>query len=88
MKIVRYQDKHNNVSYGALQSDGTVRRIEGDIFGAYNVTGETALEAKRLAPLSPCTILAIGLNYREHAKESGAKIPEYPILFFKGLNSV
>jgi len=88
MKIVRYQDGQGKVRCGALQGDGAVRRIEGDIFGAHEVTSETAQEAKRLAPILPSAILAIGLNYREHARESGAKIPDFPILFFKGVNSL
>ena len=31
----------------------------------------------------PPVILCIGLNYRKHAAETGAKIPEYPVLFLK-----
>jgi 2-keto-4-pentenoate hydratase/2-oxohepta-3-ene-1,7-dioic acid hydratase in catechol pathway len=36
-----------------------------------------------LAPLIPAAIIGIGLNYRQHAVETGAKIPEYPIVFLK-----
>ena len=36
------------------------------------------------APLSnPPRIFAIGLNYRDHAKESGMEIPTTPVIFFK-----
>jgi len=36
------------------------------------------------APLSnPPRIFAIGLNYRDHAKESGMEIPTTPVVFFK-----
>jgi 2-keto-4-pentenoate hydratase/2-oxohepta-3-ene-1,7-dioic acid hydratase in catechol pathway len=31
----------------------------------------------------PSAILCIGLNYRKHAEETGAKIPEDPVLFMK-----
>jgi len=31
---------------------------------------------------------SIGLNYRTHAEETGAKLPEFPVVFFKGLNTV
>ena len=41
-----------------------------------------------LAPVEPPAILAIGLNYRHHAVESGAEIPKYPVLFTKTLNSL
>ena len=36
----------------------------------------------------PGKIVAIGLNYRDHAAESGQPIPEEPILFAKFANSV
>ena len=36
------------------------------------------------APISnPPRIFAIGLNYRDHAKESGMAIPTTPVVFFK-----
>jgi 2-keto-4-pentenoate hydratase/2-oxohepta-3-ene-1,7-dioic acid hydratase in catechol pathway len=36
------------------------------------------------APLAnPPRIFAIGLNYRDHAKESGMEIPKTPVVFFK-----
>jgi 2-keto-4-pentenoate hydratase/2-oxohepta-3-ene-1,7-dioic acid hydratase in catechol pathway len=31
----------------------------------------------------PSKFIAIGLNYSDHAKESGNPIPEYPVVFFK-----
>ena len=36
----------------------------------------------------PRSIICIGLNYRQHAHETGAKIPEYPVVFFKGENTL
>jgi len=36
----------------------------------------------------PSKIVCVGLNYADHAKESGAPIPEEPILFFKSTSSV
>ena len=32
---------------------------------------------------TPSKFVAIGLNFRDHAKETGAPIPEYPVVFFK-----
>lgn len=87
MKIVRYQDSSGKIAYGAEQPDGSVRRIDGDVFGTHRVTNETATVAKLLAPIAPAQILCIGLNYRQHAAETGAKIPERPILFVKGVNA-
>ena len=39
----------------------------------------------RLGPCvaTPSKFVAIGLNYIDHAKETGAPIPEHPIVFFK-----
>ncbi|MBO9631505.1 MAG: fumarylacetoacetate hydrolase family protein [Chitinophagaceae bacterium] len=36
----------------------------------------------------PGKVLCIGLNYSDHAKESGMDIPQEPILFQKGANTV
>jgi len=37
---------------------------------------------------NPGNFFAIGLNYVEHAKETGAKPPEYPVLFNKSVHSI
>lgn len=37
---------------------------------------------------SPSKIICIGLNYADHAKETNAKTPEEPILFFKSTTSL
>jgi len=73
---------------GAEQAKGPAVRIDGDIFGTHRVTAEPADVAKLLAPIQPTQILCIGLNYRHHAQESGAKVPELPILFVKGINTL
>ena len=36
----------------------------------------------------PGNFFAVGLNYTEHAKETGAKPPEYPVLFNKSVHSI
>ncbi len=88
MRIVRFLDGEGVLRHGAQQADGTVRLIEGDILGAYQVTDKTASIRKLLAPIAPSSIPCIGLNYRRHAEETSAKFPEFPILFFKGVNTV
>ncbi|RCH56223.1 ureidoglycolate lyase [Mucilaginibacter hurinus] len=41
------------------------------------------------APLTrPSKIVCIGLNFADHAKESGAPIPKEPIIFFKATSSI
>jgi len=41
-----------------------------------------------VAPLRPGKIVAIGLNYSDHARESGAEVPERPLVFAKFPSSV
>jgi 2-keto-4-pentenoate hydratase/2-oxohepta-3-ene-1,7-dioic acid hydratase in catechol pathway len=91
MKIVRYRDRAGRAHYGAQVSTGTVHRIDGDVLEAPEVTSEVADVAKLLAPVVtpfPPQIFCIGLNYRRHAEETNAKIPDYPIVFMKGPNAV
>jgi 2-keto-4-pentenoate hydratase/2-oxohepta-3-ene-1,7-dioic acid hydratase in catechol pathway len=88
VKIIRYLDSAGHVHVGAELPDGRALRIDGDIFGEHRVTNEPADLRRRLAPVVPAQILCIGLNYRQHAAETGAKIPERPILFVKGNNTL
>ncbi len=88
MKIIRYLDPDHRVGYAALQEDGTAVQISGDIWGEFSVTTKPASVAKLLAPLAPSNILCVGLNYRQHAAESKATIPEFPVLFMKLASTV
>ena len=47
-------------------------------------------EGKRLGPpvARPSKIICIGLNYAEHAKESGADMPTEPVVFMKATTAV
>jgi 2-keto-4-pentenoate hydratase/2-oxohepta-3-ene-1,7-dioic acid hydratase in catechol pathway len=87
MKIVRYQDRDRRIHYGSEDVDGSIFRIDGDVFGDWSATSERADVGKLLTPVAPRQILGIGLNYRRHAEETKAKLPEYPILFMKGINA-
>jgi len=87
MKILRYLNRNGEIRYAA-DRDGTPYEISGDIYGDYSVTETKADVVKLLAPVEPSNILCIGLNYRRHAEESGAKPPECPVLFVKGNNSL
>jgi len=88
MKIVRYQDSAGQIHYGRQNPDQSIERLAGDIYASPIPTGEVAEVSKILAPIVPTSILCIGLNYGRHAAESGAKIPEIPILFVKGVNAL
>jgi 2-keto-4-pentenoate hydratase/2-oxohepta-3-ene-1,7-dioic acid hydratase in catechol pathway len=63
----------------AVLSAGVTALQNGGAYRAY------ALEDVRLhAPLAnPPRIFCIGLNYRDHAIESGMEIPKFPVVFFK-----
>ena len=52
--------------------------------------GEIALsEVRLLAPvLRPGKVICIGLNYRDHSKECGNPIPDYPAVFLRGATSL
>ncbi|HUG52742.1 MAG TPA: fumarylacetoacetate hydrolase family protein [Vicinamibacteria bacterium] len=47
-------------------------------------------EGTRLGPpvRRPSKIVCIGLNYRDHAAETGAEIPREPVIFFKATSSL
>lgn len=59
--------------------------VEGDLFGEYQrLSAELPLDKIRLLPpVLPGKIIGVGRNYAAHAKEHGAEVPEYPILFLK-----
>jgi 2-keto-4-pentenoate hydratase/2-oxohepta-3-ene-1,7-dioic acid hydratase in catechol pathway len=88
MKIIRYEDPSGAFRYGTEQSDGKVVELTGDLFTSAESNGKIAEMKRRLAPIAPANLIGIGLNYRRHAEESGAKIPERPIVFIKLLNSL
>jgi 2-keto-4-pentenoate hydratase/2-oxohepta-3-ene-1,7-dioic acid hydratase in catechol pathway len=82
MKIVRFESA-GATRLGSLHADGRTTILEGDIFGTLRDTNTVAKVDKLLAPLEPRDILCIGLNYKQHAAESGAQPPAHPVLFMK-----
>ena len=83
MKIIRYQSPTGEIGYAQEHVDGTATKLHGSLFDGLTPTGETAPVARVLAPLEPAAMLCIGLNYRQHAAESNAPLPLFPVLFFK-----
>ena len=82
-RIVRIETA-TGPQHAAQQSDGSYCLIAGDLFGNWSVTTQSApANTRLLAPVAPPTIYCIGLNYRKHAQETGAAIPQYPVLFIK-----
>lgn len=88
MKIIRYTDPSGQSRHGVERPDGTRVELDGDPFtGDARPSDRPAAVKKLLAPVAPTDIFCIGLNYQKHAEESGAKVPEFPIVFMKGVNA-
>ena len=83
MKIVRIFDGQGQCHCGTQEPDGRVRLITGDLFESFTLTERRLRPVKLLAPVEPVAIFCIGLNYRRHAAETSARLPEYPVLFMK-----
>ena len=87
MRIVRFES--GGVEHIGEEIDGArARRIEGSLFGPRRVTDQLLPIERRLSPIVPADILCIGVNYRAHAEETGAKLPENPLLFIKAGNTL
>jgi 2-keto-4-pentenoate hydratase/2-oxohepta-3-ene-1,7-dioic acid hydratase in catechol pathway len=87
MRIVRFLSGGTE-HYGRQLDDQTAAEIEGGLLGERRETGRRLRIEKLLAPIVPTDILCIGLNYREHAAESGSAIPQNPMLFIKSSNAL
>jgi 2-keto-4-pentenoate hydratase/2-oxohepta-3-ene-1,7-dioic acid hydratase in catechol pathway len=89
MKLIRFR-AGDSVSYGVLEGDD-VYPIEGDPFDRYRIdrSSKQALgEVTLLAPVLPAKVVAVGINYRDHAEEFGHEIPDEPVLFMKPSTAV
>jgi len=88
MNIIRFLTENEDIRFGTNYKDGSAELLEGDIFSTLNTTGQTVKVKKLLAPISPTNIYCIGLNYQEHARETGSELPEYPIIFMKPTTAI
>jgi len=85
VKILRFE-KDGSISFGVLDpKSGEIREIVGQPFDGIRFAGNMhrLAEVRLLAPVVPSKIVAVGLNYKDHAREMGKKIPEEPLLFLK-----
>ena len=73
--------------------------IDGDALAPVSLSGLRKLDVRRLPAvkgkprLGPCVatpskFVAIGLNFSDHAKETGSPIPEHPVVFFKATSCI
>lgn len=83
MKFLRFE-KGGKTRFGVIK-ENRILEVEGDIFGEYKIIQiEHRLnEIRFLPPCSPTKIVAVGLNYRDHAAEMKKSPPEEPLLFMK-----
>ena len=70
--------------------DGEIYRLCGDVFGSPSCDKKpTRLKGLRtLTPVTPSKIIAVGLNYADHARESGKPLPREPLFWFKATTSL
>jgi 2-keto-4-pentenoate hydratase/2-oxohepta-3-ene-1,7-dioic acid hydratase in catechol pathway len=84
-----------------LERDGALRPLDapegatlldivraGTAADAAARAGEPLADARLVAPLRPGKVVAIGLNYLDHVRESGAEAPSRPLVFAKWPTSV
>ena len=88
MRILRFTTADGTISFGQAVDDTltTARPLHlrgPTLFDGFDVAADAVPVVRLLAPLVPVDILCIGLNYRDHAAETGAAVPKTPMLFIK-----
>lgn len=83
MRIVRFEDAAGETRMGVERADGSVVSAEPDEPWTDLAEAPAQRVSRILAPVAPVNIFAIGLNYKRHAAETGAKLPEHPVVFMK-----
>jgi len=86
--IGRFQ-KGDEVFYAKVL-DGEVFRVQGDVFGSpsFEKNPTQAKGLRTLTPVAPTKVIAVGLNYADHARESGKPLPKQPLFWFKSVSSL
>ena len=88
MKIVRFKAA-GKTRYGIL--DGThIVEYSGTPYGTFKKARKhySVKQAVLLAPVVPSKIVAVGLNYLDHAEEMRLAVPDEPRIFLKPLSSL
>jgi len=72
-----------------IERGGAWHLLEGDLFGRHEAGDAIGRDGHRLlAPVVPSKIVAIGLNYKDHAAEQGKPLPKEPMMFIKPSTAV
>ncbi len=89
MKIARFKAPDTAISYGVVEGNKIIQ-VTGSIFDEFKKTDKAfdVSEVELLAPVSPSKVVAVGLNYKDHARELNLPLPQEPILFLKPLTSL
>lgn len=90
MRLISYEGGFGRVDSGTVVPMGTslVAYLSGDV-PAEERPAIPLREVRLTAPVpKPGKIICVGLNYRDHAAETGKPIPTEPVLFAKFANSV
>lgn len=90
MQIARFRKQGHGAVYGMIK-EGYLRVLVASPFdGMIVATSETCSfdEVEILPPCEPEKIVAVGLNYRDHASELGMEQPEKPLIFLKPPSSL
>ena len=92
-----FRVEHEGAARYALESGGTYRLVEGDVFDLASskqgldavAKGGAEVKPRRvLSPVAPSKIVAIGLNYKDHAAEMNKPLPSEPLMFMKPSTAV
>jgi 2-keto-4-pentenoate hydratase/2-oxohepta-3-ene-1,7-dioic acid hydratase in catechol pathway len=86
--IGRFQQ--GNEIFHAKVVDGKLFRLRGDVFGAPSFDRQPTPRkgVKTLVPVVPSKIIAVGLNYADHAREIGKPPPKEPLFWLKATTSL
>lgn len=70
--------------------DGELFRLQGDVFGSpsFDKKPTPAKGLKLLTPVAPSKVIAVGLNYADHAREAGKPLPKEPLFWLKAPTSL
>ena len=88
MRIVRFATD-GRAHYGVLKGQ-SIQVIEGKPFRHVKLTDQyfDRNRVRLLAPCQPSKIIALGLNYHNHARELNQPVPDSPLTFLKPSTAV
>ncbi len=70
--------------------DGELFRLNGDVFGSPSFERKPTPRKglKTLVPVVPSKIIAVGINYADHAREMKRELPKEPLIWLKATTSL